>query len=117
MTNEADYLIQEQIEYEIKSSPIVLFMRGTPTFPQCSGSSKAVNLLNIFGLKYKAIDVLTDNALHQGLKDCGNLDPIPHLYVCKKFIGNHDTLMKMIESGEFESLLLKNKIKHKPLSD
>ncbi|MCL2473578.1 MAG: monothiol glutaredoxin, Grx4 family [Alphaproteobacteria bacterium] len=108
-----DTVIKERIDHEIASSSIVLFMRGTPIFPQCTFSSQAVHLLNLFGLKYKAIDVLTDTALQQGIRDYGSGAALPHLYVCGEFLGSSYVLKTMIENGKFEKLLQEKNIPYK----
>ena len=109
-----DSLIKERIYHEITSFPVVLFMKGTPIFPQCSLSSQAVHLLNLFGLRYKAIDVLKDTALLQGVKDYSRWETLPHLYVCGEFLGDSSILRGVIENGEFEALLQEKNIPYKP---
>ncbi len=95
----------KRIETEIGSHPVVLFMKGTPIFPQCGFSALAVQVLSHLGVKFKSIDVLTEPSIRQGVKDYSNWPTIPQLYVDKEFVGGADIIREMYESGELTDLL------------
>ena len=94
----------KRIETEIGSHPVVLFMKGTPIFPQCGFSALAVQVLSHLGVKFKSIDVLTEPSIRQGVKDYSNWPTIPQLYVDKEFVGGADIIREMYESGELTDL-------------
>jgi monothiol glutaredoxin len=91
---------QTRIADEIKSSDVVLFMKGTPAFPQCGFSAATVQILSHLGVKFKAIDVLKDPEVRQGIKDFSNWPTIPQLYVKGEFVGGCDIVREMFESQE-----------------
>ena len=95
---------QTRIADEIKSSDVVLFMKGTPVFPQCGFSAATVQILSHLGVKFKAIDVLKDPEIRAGIKEFSNWPTIPQLYVNGEFIGGSDIMMEMYESGELQQL-------------
>ena len=97
--------VQERIEREIDEHDVVLFMKGTPVFPQCGFSSLAVQVLSHLGVKFKAIDVLSDPALRQGIKAFSDWPTVPQLYVKGEFVGGCDIVRKMFETGELAELL------------
>jgi monothiol glutaredoxin len=97
--------IQTQIAEDVKNNPVVLFMKGTPVFPQCGFSSMAVQILTHLGVAFEARDVLADPDLRQGIKTFSNWPTIPQLYVKGEFIGGADILREMFESGELKTLL------------
>ena len=97
--------IQTQIAEDVKNNPVVLFMKGTPVFPQCGFSSMAVQILTHLGVTFEARDVLADPDLRQGIKTFSNWPTIPQLYVKGEFIGGADILREMFESGELKTLL------------
>ncbi len=97
-----------RIDALVKNHPIVLFMKGTASFPQCGFSGRAVQLLKSSGVEAKAIhtvNVLEDDAIRQGIKDYSNWPTIPQLYVHGEFIGGSDIMMEMFESGELQKLV------------
>jgi monothiol glutaredoxin len=94
----------ERIESDIKSNDVVLFMKGTPVFPQCGFSAAVVQILTDLGVKFKSFDVLKDAELRQGIKEFSNWPTIPQLYVKGEFIGGCDILREMHASNELESL-------------
>ncbi|MBV9548348.1 MAG: Grx4 family monothiol glutaredoxin [Alphaproteobacteria bacterium] len=96
--------IQTQIAEDVKNNPVVLFMKGTPVFPQCGFSSVACQILTHLGVKFEARDVLSDPELRQGIKTFSNWPTIPQLYVKGEFIGGADILREMYESGELKTL-------------
>jgi monothiol glutaredoxin len=101
MTDEA----HSRIDSTVKGNDVVLFMKGTPLFPQCGFSSRAVAILEHLGVTYASVDVLQDQAVRQGIKDYSDWPTIPQLYVKGEFVGGSDIMMEMYESGELSQLL------------
>jgi len=95
--------INEFIDREVKSNPVVLFMKGTPDFPQCGFSGQVVQILNYLGVDYKGVNVLADPELRQGIKDYSNWPTIPQLYVKGEFVGGCDIVREMFQAGELQS--------------
>jgi monothiol glutaredoxin len=100
-----DNAVAERIKSEVQGNDIVLFMKGTPVFPQCGFSAAVVQVLNHLGVKYKGIDVLVDPSLRQGIKDFSSWPTIPQLYVKGEFVGGCDIVREMYENGELQDLL------------
>ncbi|MBO9098555.1 MULTISPECIES: Grx4 family monothiol glutaredoxin [Rhizobium] len=94
--------INELIDNEVKSSDVVLFMKGTPQFPQCGFSGKVVQILDYIGVDYKGVNVLADAEIRQGIKDYSNWPTIPQLYVKGEFIGGCDIITEMFQAGELQ---------------
>jgi len=92
--------IHQRIDDEVKSNPVVLFMKGTPVFPQCGFSAAVVQILSHLGVKFKAIDVLKDPEIRQGIKDYSEWPTIPQLYVKGQFVGGADIVREMFENEE-----------------
>jgi monothiol glutaredoxin len=100
--------VQQTIDQLVKSHPIVLFMKGTPSFPMCGFSGRAVQILKACGVDPKtiqAVNVLEEPEIRQGIKDYSNWPTIPQLYVKGEFVGGSDIMMEMYESGEMQKLL------------
>ena len=97
--------VTERIESELQENDVVLFMKGTPVFPQCGFSAAVVQVLTHLGIKFKGIDVLQDPGLRQGVKTYTNWPTIPQLYVKGEFVGGCDIIREMYESGELNELL------------
>ncbi|MCO6415985.1 Grx4 family monothiol glutaredoxin [Siccirubricoccus sp. KC 17139] len=95
----------ERIESEIKAQPVVLFMKGTPVFPQCGFSARVVQILSHLGVPFKGINVLEDMEIREGIKAYTNWPTIPQLYVNGEFVGGCDIVMEMFQGGELQSLL------------
>src|ERR1700742_1597974 len=96
-------LIKETIEAQIKSAPVVLYMKGTADFPQCGFSSKAVQLLKECGVqKIATINVLENPDIRQGIKEYSNWPTIPQLYIQGEFVGGSDIMAEMFASGELQ---------------
>ena len=93
------------IDNEVKSNDIVLFMKGTPAFPQCGFSGQVVQILDYLGVDYKGINVLADADIRQGIKDYSNWPTIPQLYVKGEFVGGCDIVREMFQAGEIQSFL------------
>ena len=94
-----------RIDGLVKASPVVLFMKGTPLFPQCGFSSRAVAILNHLDAPFESVDVLQDQEVRQGIKAYSDWPTIPQLYVNGEFVGGSDIMMEMYESGELAELL------------
>jgi monothiol glutaredoxin len=90
----------------VKSNPVVLFMKGTPLFPQCGFSSRAVAILDHLGVTYESVDVLQDMEVRQGIKEYSDWPTIPQLYVKGEFLGGSDIMMEMFEAGELQDALV-----------
>ncbi len=96
----------QRIDQLVKSNDVVLFMKGTPQFPQCGFSGRAVQILKACGVTgFASVNVLTDEEIRQSVKDYANWPTIPQLYVKGEFVGGSDIMMEMFESGELQSLL------------
>ena len=102
MSDEAQAQIQEVID----NNTVVLFMKGSPSMPQCGFSARTVEALNSLGVPYETVDVLSDPNIRQGIKDFSNWPTIPQLYVNKEFIGGCDTTIEMYKSGVRRAALL-----------
>ncbi|MFN3432940.1 MAG: Grx4 family monothiol glutaredoxin [Sphingomonas sp.] len=97
--------INARIDAVVKANPVVLFMKGSPLFPQCGFSSRAVAILDHLDAKYESVDVLQDQGIRQGIKAYSDWPTIPQLYVNGEFVGGSDIMMEMYESGELATLL------------
>ena len=100
-----DATVAERIRKEITDNDIVLFMKGTPVFPQCGFSAAVVQVLNQLGVKFKGIDVLQDPGIRQGIKDFAQWPTIPQLYVKGEFVGGCDIVREMFQTGELAQVL------------
>jgi monothiol glutaredoxin len=89
----------------VTGNDVVLFMKGTPLFPQCGFSSKAIAILDHLAVKYETVDVLQDMEIRQGIKSYSDWPTIPQLYVKGEFVGGSDIMMEMFEAGELQQLL------------
>ena len=96
--------IKDRIQTEIDTSEIVLFMKGTPVFPQCGFSSMVSQILSHMNVEFKGIDVLVESSLREGVKAFSNWPTIPQLYVKGEFVGGCDIIKEMYESGELKQL-------------
>src|SRR5690606_15345086 len=89
----------------VGKNDVVLFMKGTPLFPQCGFSSRAIAILERLGAPYESVDVLQDQEIRQGIKSYSDWPTIPQLYVKGEFLGGSDIMMEMYEAGELQQLL------------
>ena len=105
--------INSKIKDNNSKDPVVLYMKGNPTFPQCGFSSTVVQILKHIGVNFQSYDVLQDEKLREGIKSFSNWPTIPQLYVNNEFIGGCDIIREMFESGELKEYFTKNNI---PLS-
>lgn len=97
--------IQEKIKETVTTNPVVLYMKGSPKFPQCGFSNLATQVLDACNAQYLAVDVLQDQAVREGIKQFANWPTIPQLYVKGEFVGGSDIIKAMYESGELQTLL------------
>jgi monothiol glutaredoxin len=94
-----------RIDELVKSNDVVLFMKGSPLFPQCGFSSKAIAILDHLNVAYESVDVLQDPEIRQGIKSYSDWPTIPQLYINGEFLGGSDIMMEMYEAGELQSLV------------
>ncbi len=94
-----------RIDALVNANDIVLFMKGTPLFPQCGFSSRAIAILDHLDAPYETVDVLADQEVRQGIKAYSDWPTIPQLYVKGEFVGGSDIMMEMFESGELKQLV------------
>lgn len=97
--------VSEQLKEVIESNPVVLFMKGTPEFPQCGFSGRTAQILKACDTPFASVDVLADDAVRQGIKDYSNWPTVPQLYVRGEFIGGCDIMTQLYESGELQKIL------------
>ena len=97
--------VNERISGIVNNSDVVLFMKGTPLFPQCGFSNKAVAILDHCNVAFESVDVLQDMEIRQGIKGFSDWPTIPQLYVKGEFVGGSDIMMEMYEAGELQVLL------------
>ncbi len=102
--------IKSWIDNEVKSADVVLFMKGTPNFPQCGFSGQVVQILDYVGVDYKGINVLENDDLRQGIKDFANWPTIPQLYIKGEFVGGCDIIREMFQATELQEHLKSNGI-------
>ena len=103
-----DQTVIDRIKQDVTATPVVLFMKGTPVFPQCGFSAAVVQILTELGVKFKGVDVLTDPEIRQGIKEYSSWPTIPQLYVKGEFVGGCDIIREMAETGELKQLLETN---------
>ena len=102
--------INSKIKDNNSKDPVVLYMKGNPTFPQCGFSSTVVQILRHVGVNFQSYDVLQDENLREGIKSYSNWPTIPQLYVNNEFVGGCDIVREMFESGELKEYFTKNNI-------
>lgn len=100
-----DAMVAERIRADVASNDVVLYMKGTPVFPQCGFSAQAVQILTMIGVQFKGVDVLADPGIRQGIKDYSNWPTIPQLYIKGEFVGGCDIMREMLQSGELQKML------------
>ena len=97
--------VRTRIENLLNQNKVVLFMKGTSSFPMCGFSARATNILQDLGVKFQDVNVLEDEEIRNGIKEFGNWPTIPQLYINKKLVGGSDIMMEMYQSGELADLL------------
>ncbi|KGM35158.1 Grx4 family monothiol glutaredoxin [Inquilinus limosus] len=100
-----DNPVFERIRNDIAGTDVVVYMKGTPVFPQCGFSAAVVQVLTHLGVPFKGIDILTDPGLRQGIKEFSNWPTIPQVYVKGEFVGGCDIIREMYQTGELQELL------------
>ncbi len=106
----SDNPVHETIKQEIDSQDVVLFMKGTPVFPQCGFSSTVVQILDYLDVPFKGINVLESDEMRQGIKEFSNWPTIPQLYVKGEFVGGCDILREMFEEGELRTFFQQKEV-------
>lgn len=102
--------VNDRISDIIAADDVVLFMKGTPLFPQCGFSSRAVAILDHLGVAFGTVDVLQDMEVRQGIKSFSDWPTIPQLYVKGEFVGGSDIMMEMFETGELQQLMAEKQV-------
>ena len=97
--------VSQRIDALVHANDVVLFMKGTPLFPQCGFSSRAVAILEHLDVAFHSVDVLQDQEIRQGIKDYSDWPTVPQLYVKGAFVGGSDIMMEMFEAGELQALM------------
>ena len=97
--------VKDRIKQQIEQNDIVLYMKGSPDFPQCGFSGRSVQLLNACGAKFASVDVLADPAIRNGIKEYSSWPTIPQLYIKGEFIGGCDIMTELFQKGELQKLV------------
>jgi len=97
--------VKDRIAQDVANNEVLLFMKGTPVMPQCGFSAAVVQILSELGVKFKAVNVLADAEVRQGIKEFSNWPTIPQLYVKGEFVGGCDIVKEMFEQGELDAFL------------
>ncbi|KQT86252.1 Grx4 family monothiol glutaredoxin [Aurantimonas sp. Leaf443] len=97
--------IQDWIDNEVKTNDVVVFMKGTPAFPQCGFSGQVVQILDYMGVEYKGVNVLSSDEIRQGIKDYTQWPTVPQVFVKGEFVGGCDILREMFQAGELKTFL------------
>ncbi len=97
--------VENRIKETVTNNRVVLFMKGTPQFPQCGFSSRAVQILEACGTEYETVNVLSDMDVREGIKRYSNWPTIPQVYINGEFVGGSDILLSMYQNGELQSKL------------
>ena len=105
--------IIDWIDNEVKTNDVVVFMKGTPDFPQCGFSGQVVQILNYIGVDYKGVNVLSSDDLRSGIKEYGSWPTIPQVYVKGEFVGGCDILREMFQAGELQDYFAERGIETK----
>jgi monothiol glutaredoxin len=103
--------VHDRIADLVNSNDVVLFMKGTPYFPQCGFSSTAVAILERLNVAFEGVDVLADQEIRQGIKEYSDWPTIPQLYVKGEFVGGSDIMMEMFQAGELQALVAEAGVK------
>ncbi len=104
-TNATSDRVHEAIRADLEANDVVLYMKGTPVFPQCGFSARVVQILSHIGVPFKGVNVLEDMELREGIKEYSNWPTIPQIYVKGEFVGGCDIVREMFQSGELQTFL------------
>ena len=113
----SDNQVTERIKSDLSENDVVLFMKGSPVFPQCGFSATVVQVLTNLGVKFKGIDILADPELREGIKAFSDWPTIPQLYVKGEFVGGCDIVREMYESGELTEFMTAQGVEQQPPQD
>ena len=113
MNTNQNFDVTENINNEIKTNDVVLFMKGTPAFPMCGFSASVVQILTKLGVKFTSINVLDSDEMREGIKKYSDWPTIPQLYVKEEFVGGCDIVKEMYENGELKKILKDNNLSSK----
>ncbi|MSP04494.1 MAG: Grx4 family monothiol glutaredoxin [Acetobacteraceae bacterium] len=108
--------IFERIQAEIDAAPVMLYMKGTPMFPQCGFSARVIQMLSHLNIPFKTANVLEDMELREGIKEFSSWPTVPQLYIKGEFVGGCDIVTEMYQSGDLEILLNEKGIPHQAAS-
>ena len=97
--------VQDKIREQVEGNPIILYMKGTPQFPQCGFSGRAVQLLKNCGAKFASVNVLAEPEIREGIKQYGNWPTVPQLYIQGQLVGGSDIMTELYEKGELQKLV------------
>ena len=97
--------IQDIIKQQVTENPVMLYMKGSPDFPQCGFSGKATQILQAVGADFNSVDVLRDNEIREGIKQYSNWPTIPQLYINGEFVGGSDIMMELYQNGELQKMV------------
>jgi monothiol glutaredoxin len=97
--------VQDKIREQVEGNPIILYMKGTPQFPQCGFSGRAVQILKSCGAKFASVNVLAEPEIREGIKQFGNWPTIPQLYIQGQLVGGSDIMTELFEKGELQKLV------------
>ncbi len=97
--------VEDRIKQTVTASRVILFMKGTPQFPQCGFSSRAIQILEACGADYETVNVLSDAEIREGIKQYANWPTIPQLYIDGEFVGGSDILLSMYQEGQLQPML------------
>jgi monothiol glutaredoxin len=109
----AENEVFDRIQGEIETNPVMLYMKGTPMFPQCGFSARVVQILSHLNVPFQSANVLEDMELREGIKQFSQWPTIPQLYVKGEFVGGCDIITEMFQSGELETLFAEKGVEHK----
>ena len=102
--------INDWIDNEVKTNDVIVFMKGTPAFPQCGFSGQVVQILDYLGVEYKGVNVLSSDDLRNGIKEYGSWPTIPQVYVKGEFVGGCDIVREMFQAGELQDFFVEKGI-------
>jgi monothiol glutaredoxin len=105
ITEEFSMNVQDKIREQVEGNPIILYMKGTPQFPQCGFSGRAVQLLKNCGAQFASVNVLAEPEIREGIKQFGNWPTIPQLYIQGQLVGGSDIMAELYEKGELQKLV------------
>ena len=97
--------VNDRIKEQLDNNPILVYIKGTPDFPQCGFSMRAVNIVNALGVPFETVDVLADMEIRQGIKEFSAWPTIPQLYIDGQFVGGSDICWELYQNGELEKLV------------